>query len=186
MTLRELLAAAGFTGGGLDTAVAVAMAESGGNATAHNPVGLDNSYGLFQVNMLGGMGPDRRARYGLASNEALYDPATNARVAYLMSNGGTNWGAWTTYTSGKFRQFLGLDKAVTNGGSGSSAGAGTGAAQTVGLVAPSQDEIGALIVRVVLIGCATLAGAALVLIGANQATGWPGVKAGKLAAKVAI
>jgi hypothetical protein len=41
-----------------------------------------------------------------SGKEDLFDPATNAKVAYHMSNGGKNWSAWTTYTSGKYQQFL--------------------------------------------------------------------------------
>lgn len=108
-SLMDILKQAGFTGDGLKMAYAIAMAESSGNARAHNGnAGTgDNSYGLFQINMLGGMGPERRARYGLSSNEALYDPLTNAKVAYKMSNGGKNWGPWSTYKTGAYRQYYG-------------------------------------------------------------------------------
>src|SRR5215831_6757861 len=66
-SLRALLASAGFHGQGLDTAVAVAMAESGGHPTSHNTnAGTgDNSYGLFQINMLGSLGPARMQQYHL-------------------------------------------------------------------------------------------------------------------------
>jgi cell wall-associated NlpC family hydrolase len=72
------------------------MRESGGRPDAFNGnVGTgDRSYGLFQINMLGNLGPARLKQYGLANNEALLDPATNARVAYQMSKGGTDFGAW--------------------------------------------------------------------------------------------
>lgn len=72
------------------------MRESGGRSQAYNPDRStgDDSYGLFQINMLGGLGPDRRSRYGLKSNSDLYDPLTNASVAYRMSKGGTDFGAW--------------------------------------------------------------------------------------------
>ena len=102
MDLMSILKQAGFKGDGLKMAYAIAMAESGGNARAHNGnrnTG-DNSYGLFQINMLGGMGPERRARYGLSSNDALFDPLTNAKVAYKMSNGGKSWGPWSPSGNG--------------------------------------------------------------------------------------
>jgi hypothetical protein len=72
------------------------MRESGGNARAFNGNATtgDKSYGLFQINMLGGMGPARMAQYGLPNEEALFDPATNAKVAFKMSKGGTDFGAW--------------------------------------------------------------------------------------------
>ena len=96
---------AGFTGDALRTMVAIGIRESGGNPRAlNNNAGTgDLSYGLFQINMLGGMGPARRAQFGLASNDALLDPYTNARVAYQMSGGGRNFTPWSTY---KNRSYL--------------------------------------------------------------------------------
>lgn len=84
---------------------AIAMAESSGNTTAHNPLGLDDSYGLWQINMRGSMGPSRRAQFGITSNSQLYDPAVNARAAakILASQG---LGAWSTYTSGAYKKYL--------------------------------------------------------------------------------
>ena len=129
MDLMSILKQAGFKGDGLKMAYAIAMAESGGNARAHNGnAGTgDNSYGLFQINMLGGMGPERRARYNLSSNDALFDPLTNARVAYKMSNGGKNWGPWSTYTNGAYQKYYGGSSAsVKNSGGGSSSAGGGG------------------------------------------------------------
>lgn len=97
---------AGFTGNALSMAVAIALAESSGYADNHNPIPPDDSYGLWQINMLGAMGPERRKRFNLKSNTDLYNPDTNARVAYAMSNGGKNWGAWATYTGGKYLGYL--------------------------------------------------------------------------------
>ena len=106
-SLMSILAGAGFSGAGLSMAYKIAMAESGGNPGAHNGnAGTgDNSYGLFQINMLGAMGPSRLKQYGLSSNNDLYNAATNAAVAYQMSGGGTNWNAWSTYKSGKYNQY---------------------------------------------------------------------------------
>jgi hypothetical protein len=93
-------------------AAAIAMAESGGNPRAHNTnAGTgDNSYGLWQINMLGDLGPERRKKYGLTSNDQLFDPATNARVMKGESGSGTNWTPWTTYTTTdptkSYRRFL--------------------------------------------------------------------------------
>lgn len=88
------------------TAAAIAMAESGGDPRAHSQDSDDNSYGLWQINMLGAMGPARRKLYGLSSNDDLFDPATNAHVMALLSGKGANFRPWTTYTSGKYRKFL--------------------------------------------------------------------------------
>ena len=113
--LVEVLKAAGFTGEALSIAYGVAKAESGGVANRHSHPSLtkDDSFGLFQINMLGDLGPARRKTHGLNSNEDLYDPATNARVAYAISKGGTNWKPWSAYTNGRYLERLG----PTGGGS---------------------------------------------------------------------
>ena len=94
--LVGLLQAVGFQGQNLKYAWAVAMKESHGNALDYNGnvhTG-DHSYGLFQINMLGSMGADRRTQYGLAYNAELLNPVKNASIAYKMSNAGKNWNAW--------------------------------------------------------------------------------------------
>lgn len=96
---------AGFTGKDLPIAVAVALAESGGETTSHNATPPDNSYGLWQINMLGSMGPDRRRALNIPNNEALYDPATNARAARMVWKT-QGWGGWTTFTRGTYKKFL--------------------------------------------------------------------------------
>ena len=107
--LVEVLYNAGFRSDRLVQAFAVAKAESSGRAKAYNPPSNktgDDSYGIFQINMIGNLGPDRRERYQLERNEDLFDPARNAEVAFKMSNKGKDWGAWTTYTSGKYKQYI--------------------------------------------------------------------------------
>lgn len=87
------------------TMAAIAMAETGGNPRAHNAVPPDNSYGLWQINMIGAMGPTRRKQFGISRNEELYDPATNARAAArILSGQGVQ--AWSTYTSGAYKKFM--------------------------------------------------------------------------------
>lgn len=94
--LESILKQAGFSGTGLANAMRISKAESGNRPYAWNPKGADLSYGLFQINMLGQMGVDRMKRFGLSSYDDLYDPLTNAKVAYAISKGGTNWKPWTT------------------------------------------------------------------------------------------
>jgi len=94
--LVQMLQAVGFKGQSLEYAWAVAMKESHGNALSYNGnvhTG-DHSYGLFQINMLGAMGADRRTQFGLAYNAELLNPVKNAQVAYYMSGHGKNWSAW--------------------------------------------------------------------------------------------
>lgn len=107
--IRSILQQAGFSGSGLDTAEAIVMAESGGNAHAYNGNAStgDNSYGLFQINMLGGMGAERRKQFELSSNDALFNPLTNAEIAFHLSKGGTDFSPWSTYKSGAYQRYLG-------------------------------------------------------------------------------
>jgi hypothetical protein len=98
--LVELLAAVGFEGKALKTAWSVVMRESRGRPVAHNKNANtgDNSYGLFQINMLGSMGVDRLAKFqdkiGITKASDLLDPVANAKAAYYMTAGGKDWGSW--------------------------------------------------------------------------------------------
>jgi len=105
----------GLTGEALRIAWAVGMKESGGNPRALNGnirTG-DQSYGLFQINMIGKMGPARRKAFGIRSNEELFDPVVNCRVMMKLSKNGTDWGPWgigptsykKTQTSPRFEMF---------------------------------------------------------------------------------
>ncbi|RZS38914.1 transglycosylase-like protein with SLT domain [Herbihabitans rhizosphaerae] len=123
---------AGFRGRGLTTAVAVAFAESGGNPRAHNSTPPDNSYGLWQINMLGDLGPARRDEFNLKSNRQLFNPARNAKAANKISSDGTNWQPWTTYTSGAYKQFLGKARKAARAVSRSGGHAGSATAQSGG------------------------------------------------------
>lgn len=105
-SLKHLLFETGFRDETLEIAFAVALGESGGKQSAHNDneeTG-DDSYGLFQINMLGDMGPERRKLYKLKSNEDLYDPKTNARVAFELSEQGKNWRPWSVYKDGSYKK----------------------------------------------------------------------------------
>ena len=85
---------------------AIALAESAGKPGNHNfnvSTG-DESYGLWQINMLGALGPDRRRALGLTDNMQLADPETNARaMKYVLQSG---YNAWTVYRTGAYRQYL--------------------------------------------------------------------------------
>lgn len=105
---------AGLSGNAVAIAVAIALAESGGDTASHNAIPPDDSYGLWQINMLGSLGPERRQRFGLTSNTQLYDPAVNARVMVALSNGGTNWKPWTTYTRGTYLLYMARGNAAAN------------------------------------------------------------------------
>jgi hypothetical protein len=100
--LRELLELVGFEGDALRSAWAIAMRESRGKPLAFNGnrnTG-DSSYGLFQINMIGSLGRHRAELYGLDEYDELFDPVTNAVIAYQMSSEGTNFGPWCVGPSG--------------------------------------------------------------------------------------
>lgn len=101
--LKKVLRKAGFEGYALRMAQAIIRLESNRRIYAHNQNAStgDNSYGLFQINMFRDLEAQRLEEYGLENNEALFNPLTNARVAYKISNGGTSWSAWTTYSEAK-------------------------------------------------------------------------------------
>lgn len=98
---------AGFSDKNAKLAAAVALAESSGRSgvVRDTPDSGDLSYGLWQINMIGNLGPARRKQFGLSSNEQLLDPLTNAKAAYRIS-GGSNFSAWSAYKSGAHLKYL--------------------------------------------------------------------------------
>lgn len=119
--------AAGFRGDALNTAVAVALAESHGDTGIHGDVNLQTgtwgpSVGLWQIRSLN-PGHGTPAEQALRNAQANADPATNARHAYTISKHGTNFRPWSTYTNGAYRSYL--DQARTASRQ-VSAGAATG------------------------------------------------------------
>lgn len=166
--LKGLWIKAGGNPDDADVMAAIALAESGGREDAHNPNPPDDSYGLWQINMLGAMGPSRRAQFGLSSNRDLFDPLTNAKAAVAIGSGGKNKMPWSTFTNGAYKQFLtgGVTPDLNAGG-----------AQDSPIVAASfEDEIGGLLRPVwqmfgnagnkVYFGVLIAAGFLLMLIGA--------------------
>ena len=83
----------------------VARCESGFNVGAINARPPDDSHGLMQINMIGNLGPDRLLKlhalgYDVpdvpAAKVLLHtDAVANLRLAYVLSAGGTNFGAWS-------------------------------------------------------------------------------------------
>ena len=98
--LKQLLHAVGFRGDGLVKAWAVAKKESNGRPLAFNGNSStgDSSFGIFQINMINMLGPDRREKYGLNFTAELMNPVVNAQIAYHMTRGGEDWSAWKGMT----------------------------------------------------------------------------------------
>jgi len=92
---------AGFRGDALNVAVAVALAESGGNTNAYNPEAAagtrpgSGSRGLWQI-------------YGTAhpeyNNDSAFDPAINAQAAFkVYREAGNRFTPWSTFNQGMAR-----------------------------------------------------------------------------------
>lgn len=101
--IAQYASGAGFSGLDLVTAVAIALAESGGNPNAHGDLNLpgQGSYGLWQIYSYA------HPEFG-PNFDALFDPATNAAAAYqIYQASGQRFAAWTgSYTNGLYLKFL--------------------------------------------------------------------------------
>jgi len=86
------------SGGDVTTAAAVALAESGGETSAVG-TNTDGSRdrGLWQIN-------DRW--HPEVSDACAFDAGCNARAAYAISQGWTDFSPWTTYRTGAYQQFV--------------------------------------------------------------------------------
>jgi len=93
VSLRELAARHGFPDP--DLAAAVAMAESGGYASAVGDFGT--SFGLWQIHT------PAHPQFRFTD---LFDVDNNARAALAISNKGTNWKPWSTFNDGKHLKYL--------------------------------------------------------------------------------
>ena len=108
--LLKALHSQGFRGKSLQTAFAVALAESGGRAGARGDVDLQNktygpSLGLFQIRSY--KDPKKWGDSGQwRDGKRLTDPSFNVKAAWNISNQGQNWKAWSAYKNGSFSQFL--------------------------------------------------------------------------------
>jgi cell wall-associated NlpC family hydrolase len=139
----QTLQQAGFKGPGLASAWAIAMRESGGNPLAFNgntQTG-DRSWGLFQINTLGPL-QARIKQLGLNSEHDLLDPLTNAKAAFVMSKGGTDFGAWAVGPNAykgapsdavaKYQHWLGLFPGAKQGADNNAVGQAAQAAWASG------------------------------------------------------
>jgi hypothetical protein len=100
LELKELLSLVGFKGKDLIVAWAVAKKESNGRPLAFNgnhKTG-DSSYGMFQINMIDTLGPDRRDKFDINSNAELFNPVKNAEIVFYMTKGGDDWSSWKGIT----------------------------------------------------------------------------------------
>lgn len=99
--IANILLDIGFTN--LDDAadfLAIAKFESSFNSETHNdtPATQDDSYGLWQINML-----FHRDKF---SGQDLFDPVVNANAMWIVSGGGRNKNPWSVYKNGKYLGYL--------------------------------------------------------------------------------
>ena len=105
--LYSLAVSVGLPSSNALIASAIAMAESSGDSNAINPGGngdIEYSVGLWQINLLA------HPQYTVSQ---MQDPTQNAKAMSVISNGGTSWGAWGTYTSGLYRKYMNSTIATT-------------------------------------------------------------------------
>jgi hypothetical protein len=103
--IAQVAQQAGFNGDNLSIAVAIAIAESGGDPHAYNPevkaaggtpVGL-GSYGLWQV---------YKKKHPEFNGLDLNDPQTNANAAFSIFQQSGGFRPWSTYNSGAYTSHL--------------------------------------------------------------------------------
>lgn len=117
--LQSLAYNAGFRGSDLKTAVAVALAESGGNPLAYNPETAahtpagSGSRGLWQI---------YGAAHPIYNSTAVFNPQANANAAYsVYKAAGNRFTPWSTFNNGsasRIAQGLSLGATATGGASG--------------------------------------------------------------------
>jgi len=191
--LAVAAAQAGFTGQGLRLAVAVGLAESGGNPAARGPnpptpgcPAGSTDRGAWQLN---------NCYHPEVADACADDLACAAKATYRISAAGSDWSAWTTYTSGAYLAQLGVaDQAVATLAAPSASGGvppGYGTPGPCGL-SPATDYAKHLVTALFGIsdigGCALFSGhvansdhypdaggqahAIDVMVGSNTALGW--------------
>jgi Lysozyme like domain len=191
--LAVAAAQAGFSGQGLRLAVAVGLAESGGNPTARGPnpptpgcPAGSTDRGAWQLN---------NCYHPEVADACADDLACAARETYRISAAGSDWREWTTYTSGAYQaQLAAADQALATLPAPSTGGdvpPGYGTPGPCGL-SPAADYAKHLVTALFGItdigGCALFSGhitdsdhypdangqahAIDVMVGTNSALGW--------------
>jgi hypothetical protein len=112
--LAGFAANAGFTGDAAVKAVAIALAESGGRSDVVNSIGAT---GLWQINQ-----PVHVKAHPGWTQAYLKDPINNAKAAYELSSGGTNWKPWVVYTTGAYLLYMPQAKTAVDANGGSKHG----------------------------------------------------------------
>ena len=113
-----------YQNAGLTWAVAIVLAESGGDTLATNTIGnsAGTDRGLFQINSV------YHSEY---SDAVCFDAAGNAGAAFVISSQGQNFGPWSSFHNGQAgAQFARATAAVAAGGEPYLGGSGPAGAST--------------------------------------------------------
>jgi hypothetical protein len=92
-----------------EIAIAIILAESGGNPGATNtegnkPPSIDR--GLWQFNS---------KWHPEVTDSCAFDPVCSTKAAFALSKGGTDYSQWTAFKNGTFKQFLARAQAALSG-----------------------------------------------------------------------
>lgn len=131
--IAQLAYNAGFRGSALRMAVAVALAESGGNPNAYNP---EDAAGTARGSGSRGLWQIYGTAHPWANNDMAFNPVFNAQAAYrVYKEAGNSFRPWSTFNNGsahRISQSLRLDlptgqiDLAGGNGPGSLAGGGGG------------------------------------------------------------
>jgi hypothetical protein len=191
-----VLIQAGFSPAAATTMTAIAGPESGYNDQDVGDVSLENStwgpsYGLFQIRTqkaATGTGGVRDQTWLAASD------LNQAKAAYSISSGGTNFSPWSTYNDGKYQSFLSGAAAAAKSVGSNIAGIVSGLGNPAGVVANAATSTLDAVITPLLdggkqlgltAGFAALGG--MLIIGGLVVFVYPTLKSGgEKAAKVAV
>lgn len=91
--IAEILLRRGFKREDIWKMLAISNRESRWIPSVRNVGPVDDSYGLFQINMKGYLGEARRKQFGIAEDAELFDPKMNIKAARITYGGG-NLSPW--------------------------------------------------------------------------------------------
>jgi Lysozyme like domain len=116
-------------------AAAIALAESAGsNVIQQGQPYSTTGWGLWQIT-------PGNSEPSIGVDNALLDPETNAKAAVAKyEQAGNSFSPWTTYTSGKYEQFLQQGVSPSSGGGGTSTA--PGGTSTAGILSWPSDITG--------------------------------------------
>jgi hypothetical protein len=156
--LGALARQVGLSGPKVGIAVAIALAESGGDPRAtntNNDRHRSVDVGLWQINTYW------HPQY---DTERLKEPLYNAQAMAAISKGGTDWTPWATFDNGRYREF------IEEGGSAVDApevSAGEQAGELLGFANGWERAV----LGIVLAAVFTAGGLTLAAIGLSKLTG---------------